>query len=80
MFLTRLGFGSKMVITGDVTQIDLPRGKHSGLREAERFFSSIPDIQFVYLAQEDVVRHTLVQKIIEAYDKSLSSQEFATRG
>lgn len=80
MFLTRLGFGSKMVITGDVTQIDLPRGKQSGLREAETILRSIPDIQFIYLGQEDVVRHTLVQKIIEAYDKSLTSQEFATRG
>lgn len=68
MFLTRLGFGSKMVVTGDVTQIDLPRGKQSGLKEAERILASIPEIRFVYLGQEDVVRHTLVQKIIEAYE------------
>jgi phosphate starvation-inducible PhoH-like protein len=67
MFLTRLGFGSKMVITGDVTQVDLPRGKNSGLRVAERILESIPDIRFVYLKQADVVRHTLVQQIIEAY-------------
>lgn len=67
MFLTRLGFGSKMVITGDVTQVDLPRGKKSGLRESERILQSIPDIRFVYLKQTDVVRHTLVQQIIEAY-------------
>lgn len=79
MFLTRLGFGSKMVITGDVTQIDLPRGKQSGLREAEAILSPISDIQFIYLGQEDVVRHTLVQKIIEAYEQSLSNREFATR-
>jgi phosphate starvation-inducible PhoH-like protein len=69
MFLTRLGFGSKMVITGDVTQVDLPRGKQSGLRDAERILKDIPDIRFVYLGQEDVVRHTLVQKIIDAYEK-----------
>jgi phosphate starvation-inducible PhoH-like protein len=67
MFLTRLGFGSKMVITGDVTQVDLPRGKNSGLRVAERILENIPDIRFVYLKQADVVRHTLVQQIIEAY-------------
>lgn len=67
MFLTRLGFGSKMVITGDVTQVDLPRGKRSGLRESERILHAIPDIRFVYLKQADVVRHTLVQQIIEAY-------------
>ncbi|MCH5583876.1 PhoH family protein [Shimazuella sp. AN120528] len=67
MFLTRLGFGSKMVITGDVTQVDLPRGKNSGLRVAERILEKIPDIRFVYLKQADVVRHTLVQQIIEAY-------------
>lgn len=79
MFLTRLGFGSKMVITGDVTQIDLPHGQQSGLREAERILQSIPDIQFVYLVQEDVVRHTIVQKIIEAYEQRLSNQEIATR-
>ncbi|MBA4600753.1 PhoH family protein [Thermoactinomyces sp. AMNI-1] len=69
MFLTRLGFGSKMVVTGDVTQIDLPKGKKSGLKEAERILKSIPDIRFVYLEQSDVVRHTLVQKIIDAYEK-----------
>lgn len=69
MFLTRLGFGAKMVITGDVTQIDLPRGKQSGLKEAETILSSISDIQFIYLGQEDVVRHTLVQKITEAYEQ-----------
>lgn len=69
MFLTRLGFGSKMVITGDVTQIDLPPGKVSGLRDAERVLRGIPEIAFIYLTQADVVRHTLVQKIIEAYEE-----------
>lgn len=67
MFLTRLGFGSKMVITGDVTQIDLPRGKSSGLREAERILRRINEIGFIYLTEQDVVRHSLVQKIIQAY-------------
>jgi phosphate starvation-inducible PhoH-like protein len=70
MFLTRLGFGSKMVVTGDVTQVDLPKGKKSGLVEAERILRDIEGIRFVYLTQEDVVRHTLVQKIIDAYAKS----------
>ncbi len=68
MFLTRLGFGSKMVITGDVTQIDLPKDKVSGLREAERLLKGIEDISICRLTGEDVVRHRLVQKIIEAYD------------
>ena len=67
MFLTRLGFNSQMVVTGDVTQIDLPRGKHSGLIEAERILHVVPGISFIHLTEEDVVRHTLVQKIIEAY-------------
>lgn len=69
MFLTRLGFGSKMVITGDVTQIDLPKGKKSGLREAERILGPIPDVAFIRFQEADVVRHSLVQKIIEAYAK-----------
>lgn len=69
MFLTRLGFSSKMVITGDVTQIDLPSGKQSGLFAAERILKDIEDIGFVYLTEQDVVRHALVQKIIVAYSK-----------
>ena len=69
MFLTRLGFGSKMVITGDVTQVDLPRGKKSGLRESVRLLEGIEGISFVYLSQSDIVRHPLVQKIISAYEK-----------
>lgn len=67
MFLTRLGFGSKMVITGDVTQIDLPRGKRSGLREAERILKEVQGISFIYMSESDVVRHPLVHKIIKAY-------------
>jgi phosphate starvation-inducible PhoH-like protein len=67
MFLTRLGFGSKMVITGDVTQIDLPRGKKSGLVEAEQLLKSIEEIGIVHFTEQDVVRHSLVQKIIVAY-------------
>ncbi|MBO2943256.1 PhoH family protein [Paenibacillus sp. F411] len=74
MFLTRLGFGSKMVITGDVTQIDLPRGKKSGLVEAKIILSEIEDIGFVYFAEQDVVRHSLVQKIIVAYDQAAENQ------
>ncbi|WP_410795682.1 PhoH family protein [Paenibacillus sp. J5C2022] len=69
MFLTRLGFGSKMVITGDVTQIDLPRGKNSGLVEAQRILKSIDEIGLIYFSEQDVVRHSLVQKIITAYDR-----------
>ncbi|MDD9268669.1 PhoH family protein [Paenibacillus sp. GCM10023248] len=68
MFLTRLGFGSKMVITGDVTQIDLPRGKSSGLVEATRILSGIEELGFIYFDEQDVVRHSLVQKIIVAYN------------
>jgi phosphate starvation-inducible PhoH-like protein len=67
MFLTRLGFGSKMVITGDVTQIDLPKGKKSGLIAAEGILNGIDEIGFVYMTEQDVVRHALVQKIIVAY-------------
>lgn len=68
MFLTRLGFGSKMVVTGDITQIDLPKGKKSGLIEAEHILKQVEGISFIYLKQTDVVRHPLVQRIIEAYD------------
>ena len=68
MFLTRMGFGSHVVVTGDVTQIDLPRGKKSGLVEAERVLRSVQDIGFCYLKDTDVVRHELVRKIVNAYD------------
>jgi len=69
MFLTRIGFGSKAVITGDVTQIDLPTGKRSGLIEAERVLAGVEGIEFVYFTEKDVVRHRLVQLIIRAYEK-----------
>jgi len=69
MFLTRLGFGSHMVITGDVTQIDLPKGKKSGLIEAQRILRNIPEIGIVTFSEQDVVRHPLVQKIILAYNE-----------
>lgn len=68
MFLTRLGFGSKAVVTGDITQIDLPRGKSSGLKNAVKVLKDIKEIGFCYLTEKDVVRHQLVQKIIKAYD------------
>ncbi|MFY9620089.1 MAG: PhoH family protein [Pyrinomonadaceae bacterium] len=68
MFLTRIGFGSKAVITGDVTQIDLPTGKRSGLVEAERVLANITGIEFIYFSDKDVVRHKLVQMIIKAYE------------
>jgi phosphate starvation-inducible PhoH-like protein len=69
MFLTRLGFSSKMVITGDVTQIDLPRGKSSGLIEVQRILKGIEEIGFIQFSEADVVRHSLVQKIIIAYNE-----------
>lgn len=69
MFLTRIGFGSKAVITGDVTQIDLPIGKRSGLIEAERVLAGVEGIEFVYFTEKDVVRHRLVQMIIKAYEQ-----------
>ena len=75
MFLTRIGFGSKAVITGDITQIDLPGGKKSGLKEAVRVLKGVPDINFSMLTEKDVVRHPLVQKIIKAYEKYDSEQE-----
>jgi phosphate starvation-inducible protein PhoH and related proteins len=70
MFLTRLGFSSKAVITGDVTQIDLPEGKTSGLVEVQKLLASIEGIAFVYFNKKDVIRHPLVQKIIKAYEES----------
>jgi phosphate starvation-inducible protein PhoH and related proteins len=73
MALTRIGFGSKAVITGDVTQIDLPTGKRSGLVEAERILSGVEGIDFVYFTDKDVVRHRLVQQIIKAYESQNKS-------
>jgi phosphate starvation-inducible PhoH-like protein len=69
MFLTRIGFGSKAVVTGDLTQVDLPEGKKSGLKEAVRILAGVEGIGMMELTNKDVVRHPLVQKIIEAYEK-----------
>ncbi len=68
MFLTRIGFGSKAVVTGDITQIDLPSDKKSGLKETIKILKNIDDIEFIHLTEKDVVRHALVQKIIKAYE------------
>ncbi|HEY2072584.1 MAG TPA: PhoH family protein, partial [Gaiellaceae bacterium] len=69
MFLTRLGFGSKVVVTGDVTQVDLPREQASGLIQVQDILESIDGISFVHFGHEDVVRHKLVQRIVEAYKR-----------
>ena len=76
MFLTRIGYGSKVVVTGDVTQIDLPEGKKSGLNEAVRILDNIEDIGISYLTSRDVVRHPLVQKIINAYEKNAARDNY----
>ena len=68
MFLTRMGFGSKVVVTGDITQIDLPPGKESGLKVIQGVLEGIPGIEFVFLTNYDVVRHEMVQRIVEAYE------------
>ena len=75
MALTRIGFGSKAVVTGDVTQIDLPTGKRSGLVEAERILSKVEGIEFVYFTDKDVVRHRLVQQIIKAYESQTKKSD-----
>ena len=75
MFLTRLGFNSKIVVTGDVTQIDLPDGKKSGLVEAMRILKGIDDIAINVFTEKDVVRHRLVQDIIKAYEKQEMRQK-----
>jgi phosphate starvation-inducible PhoH-like protein len=76
MFLTRLGFGSKIVVTGDITQVDLPSGTRSGLKIVREVLSDVEDLSFVTLTSQDVVRHKLVGKIVEAYDRwdALSSE------
>jgi phosphate starvation-inducible protein PhoH and related proteins len=74
MFLTRIGFGSKAVITGDVTQVDLPAGKRSGLIEAQRVLENLQGIEFIYFTEKDVVRHKLVQMIIKAYEEHSSKR------
>ena len=75
MFLTRLGFNSKAVVTGDITQIDLPPGKTSGMIEGIEVLSHVEDISFVYFDERDVVRHPLVKKIIRAYDEYSSERK-----
>ena len=72
MFLTRIGRGSKAAVTGDLTQIDLPKGFESGLNEASKILKNIKEIRFVYFTSKDVVRHNLVQKIVDAYDDKSS--------
>ena len=74
MFLTRLGFGSKAVITGDITQIDLPSGRVSGLIEAMRVVGQVEGVAFVRFGDRDVVRHPLVQKIVQAYEASVAEE------
>ncbi len=76
MFLTRLGFGSKIVITGDITQIDLPDDKTSGLKDAVRVLDGVKDIAICKLTSADVVRHALVQEIINAYEKAAKKPEY----
>lgn len=80
MFLTRLGFGSKIVITGDVTQIDLPSDKTSGLKDAVRVLEGVKDIAICRLTSADVVRHALVQEIINAYEKADKKQNIKMAG
>ena len=80
MFLTRMGFGSKIVITGDVTQIDLPGDKVSGLKEAMRVLKGVEDIAICRLTGSDVVRHVLVQRIIQAYEADEQRQEKRKKG
>ena len=74
MFLTRLGFGSKAVVTGDITQTDLPRGQMSGMEHVRRVLPGIPGVSFVYFSDQDVVRHELVQRIIQAYEQHEAGQ------
>ena len=80
MFLTRLGFGAKMIVTGDITQIDLPRGQQSGLVNVREVLSSVSDIAFVYFDSQDVVRHKLVQDIVSAYKEHGEQQQPVRKG
>lgn len=78
MFLTRLGFGSQIVVTGDITQIDLPGGQRSGLRVVREILTGVDDVYFSYLTSEDVVRHRLVGDIVDAYEKWQATQDNTT--
>jgi len=75
MFLTRIGFGSTAVITGDITQVDLPRGTKSGLTHVIEVLKDVPGISFTHFLSKDVVRHPLVQRIVEAYERFESAAE-----
>jgi phosphate starvation-inducible protein PhoH and related proteins len=75
MFLTRIGFGSRAVVTGDITQTDLPRGKESGLKQVGRILQGVPGIEFIHFGAEDVVRHPLVQRIVSAYEREDTARE-----
>jgi phosphate starvation-inducible PhoH-like protein len=77
MFLTRLGFGSKIVVTGDVTQVDLPRSTRSGLRQAIEVLRGVGGISFTFFTSRDVVRHPLVAKIVRAYEAFEQQDEAA---
>jgi phosphate starvation-inducible PhoH-like protein len=79
MFLTRLGFGSKIVVTGDITQVDLPGGVRSGLRVVEEILDGVEDLSFNRLTAHDVVRHRLVGKIVAAYDAFDTRQQGDSR-
>ncbi|MBQ2614523.1 MAG: PhoH family protein [Clostridia bacterium] len=79
MFLTRMGFSSHIVVTGDVTQIDLPRDKKSGLKDAEIILKNVEGIDFIYLDERDVVRHPLVQRIVKAYERKELERERALK-
>lgn len=79
MFLTRIGFGSTAVITGDVTQVDLPRGTRSGLKHVIEVLQDVPGISFTHFKPKDVVRHPLVQRIVEAYERHESRQQGQVR-
>ena len=70
MFLTRIGFGTTTVINGDPTQIDLPKGQHSGLKHAVKVLEEVDGISFTWFTSKDVVRHPLVQRIVDAYDRA----------
>jgi phosphate starvation-inducible PhoH-like protein len=80
MFLTRMGFGSKAVVTGDVTQTDLPKQQLSGLRHVMKVLPGVPGVAFTHFTSKDVVRHPLVQRIVEAYEQRQDEAAAANRG
>jgi phosphate starvation-inducible PhoH-like protein len=80
MFLTRLGFGSKIVVTGDITQVDLPGGTRSGLRVVREILDGVDDVHFAQLSSSDVVRHRLVSDIVDAYERWDTVQEEQAQG